>query len=154
MSDLVTYDIVVVTKINILTKNMNNFSSLLWKETLKITSTLWHSTLMDSNSEYVETQTINLIDGPNDECGFAFQKDSEFTEFFNYHILKLEESGVLRQIRSDYFPDFVTVEIENNQAVDLGFENVSFTFVVLGFGLLFGIMFIVYEKISFQNHNK
>ena len=109
--------------------------------------------MIECDTELVETETLTLIDAPTDKTGFGFQKDSEFTEFFNYHILKLEESGVLRQIRSDYHPDIVPMEIETNVAVDLGFENVSFTFFVLGFGLVFGLIFIACERIFFKKQN-
>ncbi len=53
-------------------------------------------------------RTLRLADSLRSNMGWAFGKDSELTEFFNYHLYRLKESGVyvkIFKVRHLFFED-------------------------------------------------
>ena len=91
---------------------------------------------------------LNLDDQLHNHQAFAFQQNSELLDLFNYHINKLEASGVLQHIKNDWIYSGAMSDQSDKQpeAVVLGFENVFFPFVVVGSGMLGSIIISVLEK--------
>lgn len=78
--------------------------------------------------------------------------DSEFTALFNYHVAKMEQSGILSKLRDKHFGDVFghAIEITEVRKVVLGFDNVLFPFAILGIGAQVTIVILICEKIRFQ----
>ncbi|TRY72125.1 hypothetical protein TCAL_09051 [Tigriopus californicus] len=87
---------------------------------------------------------LSLVDMVDDAQGFGFQKNSEFLELFDFHILKLEESGVARRIRSELFP-IANQDVSVNAGITLGFENLIFPFLMLFVGIGISALFVLSE---------
>ena len=92
-------------------------------------------------------EILSLSDSIKYKSSFALQKDSEFTQIFNYHIAKLDETGVLDSLRFTYLPKTVTVS-NPSKSISLGFNNVLFPFLILVFGIFFGTFFSLFEKVK------
>ena len=79
--------------------------------------------------------------------GVVLQKDSEFKELFNHHIMKLYEVGVIDRLMRK------NVIIQNEEfgiaeAVALGYENVLFPFGIIFLGMVLAVVAIVGEGMS------
>lgn len=96
---------------------------------------------------------LNLEDMVDDPQGFAFQKDSEFVELFDFHILKLEESGIARRLRSELFP-IATQDKSVNAGITLGFENLIFPFLLLFLGTAISALFFLGEYLKRISNSK
>jgi hypothetical protein len=112
---------------------------------------LFDSTMMVvSNKRYVD---LEITDGVNGQVAWAFQKESEFTDFFNYHLLKLQERGVMHKIVRDwsYSP---SESYWVPDAISLGYDNTLFPFLILLGGIVAAALFIlieVYDKCMMLN---
>ena len=68
-------------------------------------------------------------------AGFGLQKDSEFTQVFNYHLLKAMEHGLVRRSYIDHHKSrFVQEHFGVGEGESLGMNHVMFTFELLAFG--------------------
>ena len=96
-------------------------------------------------------QTIELKEFQKVKSGFGFQKDSEFTELFNFQLLKLIESGVAGRLKAKWYEGKKTVK-ENNadQAFSFGFVNVVFPLCALISGLALAAVVVCAERCSFM----
>ncbi len=52
---------------------------------------------------------LRLDDQVEGYWGFGFRKNSELTEFMNYHLFKMEESGILKKIKDKWFEKIAAV---------------------------------------------
>ena len=91
---------------------------------------------------------LNLDDQLYDHQAFAFQHNSELVDLFNYHINKMEISGVLQHIKNDWVYTGGVPDRSEDQpmAVILGFENVLFPFIVMGSGVLGSLVLSLLER--------
>ena len=91
-------------------------------------------------------QLLPLRDAIVYDSSFSFQKDSEFTKLFNFHIAKMHESGVSDLMVKKYLKGKTDFGVDNEVAA-LGFENVLFPFLMLSIGGILALKFCVLEKI-------
>jgi ABC-type amino acid transport substrate-binding protein len=47
-------------------------------------------------------QALKMVDSTENYMAFSFRQNWEFGELFNYHLLKMEESGILDRIRKNW----------------------------------------------------
>ena len=64
----------------------------------------------------------------------------------------MEESGVLQRVRNKWIGQYdeafsIPTEIQALQAIELGFENVIFPFLILSTGICSGGILLAYEKL-------
>ena len=84
----------------------------------------------------------------NIEYGFMLQKDSEFTPLFNYHILLLKQTGVIKQILDIWLNQRKPKELLDEEKSDyfsLGFSNLTFPFLALLLGILISVVLFCTE---------
>ena len=63
---------------------------------------------------------------------WAFQKNSELVECFNYHLQKMIEAGILDQLYSVYVDVKITTELDKEgDTMSLGYMNAAFPSLVL-----------------------
>ena len=87
--------------------------------------------------------------------GFALQKDSEFLQIFNHYILKAEEGGVYKRITDNAFLYLLAREtFEMAEPQPLGYNNVMFCFISLGFGIFLSILKVMMEFILWRISKK
>lgn len=111
--------------------------------------------VIDYKSSFVENKALlalDLEDQQYDHQTFAFKRESEFVDIFNFEIKKMEESGVLQRIRNKWTKPFdvTTAETSENgkiQAIQLGFENVIFPFIIITTGICTGVLLLCSEKL-------
>ncbi len=86
------------------------------------------------------------------QLAFGLQKDSEFREIFDHHILRLRESGALQLLEKkwlrDSSPDDRSDRIFQEEATQLGYDNLFFPAGVLMVGVLSGIVTSCLERFS------
>jgi hypothetical protein len=70
--------------------------------------------------------------------GWTFQKNSEFTEFFSYHLSKMNEVAILSRL-SKYWTNRVSEEFGVSNAITLGYDNTMFPFCIFASGCLAAI---------------
>ena len=112
--------------------------------------------VIDYRSSFIENQNLlalNLDDQQFDHQTFAFKRQSEFVGLFNHEINLMEESGVLQRIRAKWtgaFDDLFNESSEETalQAIELGFENVIFPFLIVATGVCVGVALLVFEILS------
>ncbi len=81
----------------------------------------------------------SFCDTVSSQLAFAFQKDSEFRNIFNYHIIKIAQSGMLKQAIFEWIngetPDDLSKQIFQSGAFSLGYENLFFPMMVMLVGI-------------------
>ena len=76
-------------------------------------------------------------------------KDSEFLPLFNFYILKELEHGIIARLYRKYHVDFyVNEQFEMTEAVPLGINNVMFSFIFLGLGIIFSLLITAIELVN------
>ena len=65
----------------------------------------------------------------------VLQKDSEFTELFNYHLLKMQETGTVERMKLRWIFN-ANQEFGMTEAVKLGYENVMLPFNACALGII------------------
>ena len=89
---------------------------------------------------------------------WAFQRNSEFAECFNYHLQKMREAGLFDRLYSEYvdIKQKDTLIREKNDAVSLGFMNAAFPSLVLLGGLTLAIIQVMAESLwnRLKRHKK
>ena len=79
-------------------------------------------------------------------AAFALQKDSEFLQLFNHHILRQYETGIIRRRRRIMNTDLFTNENYGmTEPQPLGTKNVMFCFICLAVGICLGIAIFLIE---------
>ena len=93
---------------------------------------------------------LNLEDKIPDPLAFGLAPDSELTDMVNHFLVKLKECGVMDKLARKWMPGAAEAAgnrweqgPESGQA--LGFENLSFPFVLLAGGVLGGVLLSLFE---------
>ena len=89
---------------------------------------------------------LPMTDAVRYESSFGLQKNSEFTPLFKYYIAKMDETGVLDTLRLKNLPKAIS-NSNAAKSITLGFNNVLFPFLILEFGMIFGILLMFFEKL-------
>ena len=76
----------------------------------------------------------------------AYQKDSEFHDLFDYHLMKLKQAGIFDRIISRYLAD-PPLTIGISEANQLGYNNLVVPLIVLSFGCFGGIVILLLERL-------
>ena len=98
-----------------------------------------------------------IIDGGKDRVAIGLQKDSEFTKLFNYHLIKLHESGILDKMEKLHFsPDPVLIPsaAEIEESYKLAYDKVTFPFLVLLLGIALSVGASICEKLKIHRFTK
>ena len=100
-----------------------------------------------------EVMPLKVEDRTVINVAFPFRRDSELLQLFNYHLLKLDESGVLHKLHLDY--GVKPQQTANaGQFLILGFQNLIFLFSIIFIGILAAIGVMCYEKLTHtMNHS-
>ena len=99
---------------------------------------------------YEKIQSLPILDALVDQLALGFQKNSEFTTLFDYHIIGLRERGVLNNIKRKWMPSNVLFQGNAHQILDampLDYENLAFPFLSCIVGILIAIATLVLELI-------
>ena len=79
--------------------------------------------------------------------GWVFRKDSEFTELFNYHLLRRHQSGMILNTFKRWImrrkEDF-----EFTEAIPIGYENTAFVFLLLVGAIAVSVILLLFENIK------
>ncbi|XP_045135079.1 probable glutamate receptor [Portunus trituberculatus] len=78
----------------------------------------------------------------------GWPKGSPYTGIFDFHIIRLRESGVLHKLSRKWYPE--AYSCVNSPVMPLGFQQVFTAFVALGLGAGLSILFLSGEKMFFQ----
>ena len=111
---------------------LNNYSSLQENPNLILLGSA------SSILSYERSIALNLNDSLREHVSFAFTRDSELLEAFNTFLLRMKQTGVLQRIQQKWIPNDNQKQ-EANAAIVLGFENLSFPFLILACGAMAGI---------------
>ena len=105
---------------------------------------------MHTATKYDNVVALKLDDSIPDYISLGFPNGSEFLEVFNNFILKLRQSGILTKINEKWAPISNAKEVANTVAPGtfLGFENLSFPFILLTLGIILGVVIALIEKLS------
>jgi hypothetical protein len=92
-------------------------------------------------------EALKITDGINGQAAWAFQMNSEFTEYFNFHLFKLEESGVMYKLNRNwtYAPKEV---FWVDDAISLGYDNTLFPYLILLGGIIGAVILQLCEQIK------
>ena len=92
---------------------------------------------------------LKMDDSVYSTAGLALQLDSEFRQIFNHYILKAFETGEFMRVYRYYHLDLFTKEnFEMPEPQPLGFNNVMFCFMLLGFAICISLIMVMMEVIT------
>ena len=95
-----------------------------------------------------------MEDSSSLDLHFALQKDSEFSGAFNHHLLKQFEHGIMSRVTRDHHMFKYTKErFGMPDALPLAYNNLMFTFMCLGLGVVASLLIASLEKII-ARHDK
>ncbi len=90
--------------------------------------------------------TVPVEESYLDHLGFAFAKNSEFTRLFNYHLQKLEESGLMKKLRTKWEERRPADDGGSDEASPLGYDLLVGPFLMLvACGFILPITLVVLE---------
>ena len=93
---------------------------------------------------------LNLDDKIPDYLSFGLPPDSELLDMINHFMFKLRECGILHKLTQKWMPRKSQIGNRWEQIPEtgtvLGFENLSFPFVCLGFGIVMAVTLICLEQ--------
>ena len=102
---------------------------------------------------------LDIQDSSRNHLAFGFSKNSEFRRLFSHHLLKLEQSGLIRKICQKWMP-WTTIMTKTDQResvsstrsdkpeISLSLQNSIFMFTIFGVGCFAGIAVFLAEKIK------
>ena len=123
-----------------------------FKELSMDPKTLYYSCICAMATKYARPYQKQLVALSLDDDGYAMSssrllKDSEFLSIFNYYQLKLHEHGINKRIYKKHHMVFFTNKMFGmTEVLPLGYSNVMFTFICLGFGICNSLLFAAIER--------
>ena len=91
-------------------------------------------------------QGLDIEEKVNIMISIALQKDSEFAELFDHHLIKMQEKGILDRIRHEW-TDGKDQDYSIFQAGSLDIQNTAFGFVCFVLGIFIAAQVILAEWI-------
>ena len=111
---------------------------------------IWETSLYFAEDNRL--RALNILDSSMSLGPFAYQKGSEFHGIFDYHLMKMKQSGILDKVKSIYLPD-PPLTIGISEANQLGYDNLMFPGIVITFGIIGALIILLVEAlIEFFNH--
>ena len=123
-----------------------------FKELSMDPKTLYYSCICAMATKHARPYLKQLVALSLDDDGYAMSssrllKDSEFLPIFNYYQLKLHEHGINKHIYKKHHMVFFTNKMFGmTEVLPLGYGNVMFTFICLGFGICISLIFAIIER--------
>ena len=104
-------------------------------------------TLMWDDSVSVDRRmrALNIHDSSITHTSFTYQKGSEFRGIFDFHLMKMKQSGIFDRVMSRYLPDPL-LAIGIAEANRLGYDNAIFPVIVLSFGSIGALLVLLVER--------
>ena len=94
---------------------------------------------------------LSLDDSSYAYATFALNLGSEFLPLFNYYLLKALEHGIERRdFKSTHINLFTNKQFGMPEPEPLGFKNIMFVFILLGFGVCLSVL-IAFAELLVQN---
>ncbi len=94
----------------------------------------------------------NFQEKMNGQLAFAFQKDSEIKDIFDYYIIKFKQSGLMEGLQNKWFyedkPNDMSNRIFQEEPIHLGYENLFFPMLVMLVGTTTCMVLLLYEVMS------
>ena len=84
----------------------------------------------------------------NTQTGWGIQKNSEYTELLNHWLHKLDESGVRERLWTKWTYKG-TEEFWVEDAIELGFNEITFVFLWILGGIVVSLVFFLGEKVLY-----
>ena len=98
---------------------------------------------------------------------WAFQKESDILQIFNYYLDKLQRTGIINRLRQKFMTNHIedTDASERHNVIDLGYEDLTLPFLALITGICVALAQLVVETAiickkkpsdieKFQNQNE
>jgi hypothetical protein len=115
------------------------------KETLAREKTLFFVSVLSilGDDQFIALRLTDAIYGYS---GWALRKNSEFTDFINYHLSQMDEDGTKSILRKRWMFR-ATAEFGVPDAVSLGYDNTFFPFSVVGSGCIVATIVMLCERV-------
>ena len=82
----------------------------------------------------------------NNFNAIGLRKHSEFTKMFDYHILKMRQSGLLAKMLEDWNKKIIALESDPGiEAYPLAYDNLLFPFLILSTGTAIALLLLILE---------
>ena len=91
-------------------------------------------------------KALNIMDSVSVPGAYGYPKGSEFQKMFDYHLLKIKESGMDEKIVTNYAPDS-PLQIGIADAEQLGYDFLLFPIVLLLIGSCGALILVIFECI-------
>ena len=100
-----------------------------------------------ASEQYLNCEVIEIpqYEGYMSQNSFVFPKNSPYAELFDFHLEKFNEKGIITRILEKY--PTIPPKCPDLGGAILGYKSVITTFVPLAFGIIFGIILFILEKI-------
>ena len=89
-------------------------------------------------------KALNIMDSVRASGAYGYPKGSEFCKMFDYHLLKIKESGIDERIVTNYAPD-PPLQIGIAEAEQLGYDALPFPMILLLFGIVGAWILVILE---------
>jgi hypothetical protein len=123
------------------------------KRLLKDKKTLYYGSLTDlmSFDPQENLREYKIMEGKNKPLTIVLQKDSEFTDLLNYHMLKIVEYGQLQILFRHWVPNLFKPPITEPLVSDpISLIGAFFPFLVLNVMILLSFILALFEFIQFR----
>ena len=101
-------------------------------------ASLNHCRTLRRHGVLVDCIPLNIVNKVTLFKALAFQKDSEFTELFRHHILRMQETGTIAAIKQRRLGKH-DENYEMAEPIVLGYDNVLFPYACLAFGVVIAV---------------
>ena len=89
-------------------------------------------------------KALNIMDSVRAPGAYGYPKGSEFCKMFDYHLLKIKESGIDERIVTNYAPD-PPLQIGIAEAEQLGYDALLFPIILLLLGICGAWILVILE---------
>ena len=96
------------------------------------------------NSLWKNLVCLDIAEYTNLYKTIALQKNSEFLELVDHHIIKMQECGWIARLKHTWM-FLANEDYEITEATELTINNVMFTFVTLAFGIVIALCLLIIE---------
>ena len=91
-------------------------------------------------------KALDIMDSVRIPGAYGYPKGSEFQKMFDYHLLKIKESGIDEKIVTNYAPD-PPLQIGIDEAQQLGYDALLFPMILLLVGSCGGLILVILEHL-------